>query len=213
MEIMSSLLLIFFASAIVVYALLTEGLDWIGRAEIIEKRWPFLWAVMNKRPTRLVLLATAVVMLAHVMGEIRVGAEVPAVKLVPPKVPEINPNVKIITLESRPPHRCWLSNYVGMPNSTIKGAVTASAAILHCNYKIESPFKVIVEFDRDFLLGGLILPDGGIMTGVSQMKQDKIYIGQVRSPPLLSDELVVITVYGATDQYPKPLRASISALK
>ena len=40
-----------------------------------------------------------------------------------------------------------------------------------------------------------------------------IYVGQVNSPPLLSDQLVIVTVYGETDQYPRALRGAVKTLK
>jgi hypothetical protein len=109
--------------------------------------------------------------------------------------------------------QCWLSNHFGMPNSTIKGAVTATAAILHCNTKTDAPFRVAVEFDKDFIPGAMTLPDVGIVMGIGQEKQGNVYVGQVGSPALLSEQLIVVTVYGTTDQYPRALRASVEALK
>jgi hypothetical protein len=214
MEILSSLLLVITAIVLILYFLLTEGLDWIGRAEIIEKRWPILWGAMNDRPMRLVLLIVAIVMLAHVIGELRMGAVAPIATFAAPKVPEINPNVRVITIGSPPaPHRCWLSNHFGLANSKIPGAVTATAAIIHCNSKVNAPLRVTVEFDRDFIPGAMVFPDAGIVLAGGQGKQDRVFIGQIGSPPLLSDQLVVVTVYGTTDQYPHALRANVTALK
>lgn len=109
--------------------------------------------------------------------------------------------------------QCWVSNHFGLPNSTIKGAVTATAAILRCNYEIEAPFRVAVEFDRDFIPGGMVLPDLGTMMGSGERKQGRIFVGQVESPALPSNYLVVVTVYGETGQYPRVLRADIKSLK
>ena len=100
-----------------------------------------------------------------------------------------------------------------MPNSTIKGAVTATAAIIHCNYKIDVPFAVQVEFDRDFIPAVMVLPDAGIVMGGGEGKRGKVYVGQVNSPPLLADQLVIVTVYGETDQYPPALRGAVETLK
>lgn len=109
--------------------------------------------------------------------------------------------------------RCWLSNFFGMPTSTVKGAVTASAAVIHCNKKIDAPFEVAVEFDRDFLPGAITLPDSGVVMGSGEAKQGKIYVGRINNPPLLSDQLIVVTVYGNSDQYPRALHARVQALK
>jgi hypothetical protein len=112
-----------------------------------------------------------------------------------------------------PDKQCWLSNHFGMANSTIKGAVTATAAIVHCNYKIDAPFRIEVEFDRDFIPGALVLTDSGSWMGGGGGKQGKVYFSQVNSPALLSDQLAVVTVYGDTDQYPRAMRVGIAALK
>ena len=98
--------------------------------------------------------------------------------------------------------RCWLSNFFGMPTSTVKGAVTASAAVIHCNKKIDAPFEVAVEFDKDFLPGAMTLPDSGVVMGSGEDKQGKIYVGRINNPPLLSDQLIVVTVYGRSTSIP-----------
>jgi hypothetical protein len=109
--------------------------------------------------------------------------------------------------------RCWLSNHFGMPNSKVRGAVTATAAIIHCNQKIDAPFQVTVEFDRDFIPGALVLPDTGAWTGGGGEKQGKQFVGRIIGPALLSEQLIVVTVYGETDQYPRAVRANVEALK
>jgi hypothetical protein len=124
------------------------------------------------------------------------------------------PKIVTKTLPAHEPEKqCWLSNHFGFPNSTVKGAVTASAAILHCNYKVDAPFVVQVEFDRDFIPGALVLPGSGVMTGLSEGKQGLVFVGQVQSPALLSNQLPIVTVYGTTDQYPRALRGVVKPLQ
>ena len=123
---------------------------------------------------------------------------------------------KTITRTLPPPElakRCWLSNHFGIPNSTIKGAVTASAAIIHCNYRVDAPYLVQVEFDRDFIPGAGIPLDSGVTMVGGGGKRGRIYTEQISSPALLSDQVFIVTVYGETDQYPRALRASIQAMK
>jgi len=130
----------------------------------------------------------------------------------------------IADLESKPPRtlvkqaptqpepkRCWLANHFGMPNSTIKGAVSATAAIIHCNVKVDAPFQVAVEFDRDFIPGSMVVPGfGGFMGSV--VKNGRTFI-QSAGYPLLSNQLAIVTVYGETDQYPRAVQASVETLK
>ena len=98
MELVSLLLLVAASLAIVAYAIFVEGIDWMARAEFIQQHYPRLWGAVNNRPTRLILLLIAIVMLAHVTSDMRSGAEPPIASFAAPKVPTIDPNVKIITV-------------------------------------------------------------------------------------------------------------------
>jgi hypothetical protein len=89
MEMLTTLFLFVAALAIILYAVLTEGTDWIGRAEIIEQRWPGLWGLMNNRPMRLILIVVALVMVGHGIQDLRGGAEPLTVSFKPPTVPTI----------------------------------------------------------------------------------------------------------------------------
>src|SRR5689334_21487973 len=108
---------------------------------------PRLWRILSNRLLRLVLLVLVAGIAIDIVKEIHEGAEPPTAVFAAPKVPEINPNLKIITVQAPRPRRCWLANYFGMPNSKIAGAVTATTAILHCSTRVEAPFRVVVEFD------------------------------------------------------------------
>jgi hypothetical protein len=89
MELLTTLFLFVAALAIVAYGIVTEATDWIGRAEIIEQRWPGLWRIMNNRPMRLILLAVAVAMIGHATEDFEKGAESPEVIFRAPRVPEL----------------------------------------------------------------------------------------------------------------------------
>lgn len=89
MEMLTTFLLFVVAIVIVAYLILVESTDWIGRAEIIEKRTPRLWAAMNNRATRLVLIVIALAMIARVMETINNGAEPVHVIFQPPRVPTV----------------------------------------------------------------------------------------------------------------------------
>lgn len=93
MEMFTNAFLLMAAVVIVAYALVTETTDWIGRAEIIENRSPRLWAVMNNRPTRLVLIVVALVMISEVVQQLRVGAEPVESRFASPRVPNLEPVV------------------------------------------------------------------------------------------------------------------------
>lgn len=109
--------------------------------------------------------------------------------------------------------RCWLTNHFGMANSTIPGAVTATAAIIHCNYKIDAPFMIQVEFDREFIPGGTTLNDVGGFMSDGEGKNGLLRWNRISSPALLSEQVVVVTVYGKTDQYPRAKTVRIETLQ
>jgi hypothetical protein len=87
MEMLSALLLLLVSVALIAYAVITEATDWIGRAEIIETRWPRVWGMMNNRPMRLILVVVALVMLAHIIQDLRIGTDAPTVVLKTPAPP------------------------------------------------------------------------------------------------------------------------------
>jgi hypothetical protein len=69
-----------------------EVLDWIGRLEIIEKRWPRIWAAINNRPLRLIFYLFFIVALGEDAAErIKEAHEVPplVVTFVAPKSPDV----------------------------------------------------------------------------------------------------------------------------
>lgn len=109
--------------------------------------------------------------------------------------------------------RCWLTNHFGIPNSTIPGAVTATAAIIHCNYKIDAPFLVQVEFDRDFIPGATTLNDVGGFMSDGEGKNGLVRWNRISGPALLSEQIVIVTVYGKTDQYPRAKTVRIETLQ
>ncbi len=108
--------------------------------------------------------------------------------------------------------RCWQANHFEEPNLHIKGAVTATTVILHCNYRIEAPFQVAVEFEKDnFFNGGTYLPNGSVVSIGGASKQGKVFIGEVESPSVPANDLIVVTVEGSTDQFPKTVRAEVAS--
>ncbi len=206
-------------AVVIILALLfgvAEILDWVGRLEIVERKWPKVHAAMNSRLARLIALLFLIALIGHDIEKHTEIPEPPRVTIPAPPVPQFTSTKQDVTRTlpaPKPEERCWLSNHFGMPNSTIKGAMTASAAIIHCNHKVDAPYLVQVEFDRDFIPGAGIPLDSGVtmMGGVG--KRGRIYTEQVNSPAFLSDQIFVVTVYGDTDQYPRALRASVQAMK
>lgn len=128
-------------------------------------------------------------------------------------VSENYPTTDSLAATKNEERRCWISNHFGLANSTVKGAVTATAVIIRCTYRIEAPYLVHVEFDREILPGGTVLPDIAGFTGSSPQTKGKVYEMQVLTPSLPSQQLVIVTVYGTTDQYPRAVRGEIKSIE
>ncbi len=108
--------------------------------------------------------------------------------------------------------RCWFANHFGMANSTIAGAVTATATMIHCNYKIDAPYLIQVEFDRDFIPGATVVLESGTMSD-GEGKNGFVRWNKVSAPALLSEQTVAVTVYGKTDRYPRAKAIKVESLK
>jgi hypothetical protein len=77
---------------VIVLALLfatAEILDWIGRLEIIEKKWPKVYAAMNSRLARLIALVFLIALIGHDIEKRGEVPEPPIVKIPTPPPPDI----------------------------------------------------------------------------------------------------------------------------
>ena len=163
------------------------------------------------------------------IGYLRAVPNPPIVRIVPPPPPATMPQaeVKLPKQGSQPAERgqtkdrvsavvnekrCWFANHFGMPNSTIAGAVTATATMIHCNYKIDAPYLIEVEFDRDFIPGATVVLESGTMSD-GEGKNGFVRWNKVSAPALLSEQTVAVTVYGKTDQYPRAKAIKVESLK
>jgi hypothetical protein len=107
--------------------------------------------------------------------------------------------------------QCWFVNYFGLANSTVKGAVSATTVIIHCNHKVEAPYEVQVGFDRPIIIGNANVPDGGVQSG--SMGVEGLVFKATLNPSLLTDQIRTVTVYGPTDQYPRAGGVTVKSLK
>jgi len=122
------------------------------------------------------------------------------------------PKVIIHTVEET--HKCWMTNHFEPPGPRKENVLTATTVIIHCNYKVEAPFTVQLEFAADNFIGGdsAFLPDEGIvMTGAGGYKRGRMTFAVVNSPSLPVQELVTVLVLGTTDQYPRAIRYAIGS--
>src|SRR5450631_3582313 len=100
-----------------------------------------------------------------------------------------------------------------MPDSKIVGAVTATAVIVRCNTRTEAPWKVVVDFDKDFIPGGIDQEGASAMIGVGMQKNGHACTVQMGSPPLLAERLLILTVYGPTKEYQRALTTSVEPVQ
>lgn len=90
------------------------------------------------------------------------------------------------------PRKCWLN--VGRVNPN-KGFDYAREIIVFCNKRTESPAKVAIEFDNEFVEGTLtVLGAGGVMTMGHPNKPSRIFIDAVIAPPVREYQPIVVTV-------------------
>lgn len=71
------------------YVAIAEVLDWFGRADVIEKRYPKVWRFMTSRLSRMILMLFLLGLLLH---DIEKHKEYQALTIIfqPPRVPSIN---------------------------------------------------------------------------------------------------------------------------
>ncbi len=105
---------------------------------------------------------------------------------------ELQGQLKLAT--RKPPPECWWNNHYQYPNPYASSvARSATAVLIFCNYKIEAPWAVQVEFDRDdFFNESVVVP--GVMIGGITKKEGKTYIGGLSLPSVPAYEVISITV-------------------
>jgi hypothetical protein len=106
-----------------------------------------------------------------------------------------------------------MTNHFESPGIRKEKAPTATTVILHCNYRIEAPFIVQLDFAEDnFMQGGIVLlPDVGTTNFGPGFKQGKILVATVNAPSLPTQDLVTVFVLGTTDQPPRAIRYAIES--
>jgi hypothetical protein len=84
----------------IIYLLIVEALDWFGRMEVIENRWPKVWSLISNRPSRLVLLLVACTLLAKDVSERWRDEGSPALQVIMPSIPA--PVINLVSESSKP---------------------------------------------------------------------------------------------------------------
>lgn len=108
--------------------------------------------------------------------------------------------------------QCWLDSIPREPSPYRKDALSATMAVFRCNYRIDAPFEVAVQFDKDFLDGNVSLPAAGVVmqSGNPVKRPGNIFFAQIVSPSLPANQLVVVEVQSSSKQF---LNATNGAIK
>ncbi|MGH9515951.1 MAG: hypothetical protein ACRD3P_09775 [Terriglobales bacterium] len=125
--------------------------------------------------------------------------------------PQSAPRVVVKTVQEA--HHCWLDSIPREPSPYRKGALSATMAVFRCNYRIDAPFDVAVQFDKDFLDGNVSLPASGFVTqtGNPVKRPGNIFFAQISSPNLAANQLVVVEIQTATKQFANAIGGEIKS--
>jgi hypothetical protein len=110
------------------------------------------------------------------------------------------------------PHQCWMDSIWQDPSPYIQNARTATTAVVHCNYRIDAPFEVIVQFDQDFLSGNVGLPSAGAVEQSGAGKRPgNVFFAEVDSPSLPANQLVTVVIQSSSKQFPHAIAGSVKS--
>lgn len=101
-----AMLTVLVAIVLGIFFVLVEILDWIGRLEIIEQRWPKIFTVLNSRFARLAAILILIVLIAHDIEQRAAIPEPPRVTFLPAPVPVINQSGTMAVRQPSAPAPC-----------------------------------------------------------------------------------------------------------
>lgn len=127
-------------------------------------------------------------------------------KMITKNVPTIS---NAVTASGQEPRDCRVSELFAEPNPNIKGAMSETIVVIHCNYRIDAPLCARVEFTQDFVQGNIFLPDEGTVMGGGWKKQGKVYQGCLQSPSLPANHILTVTVEGTTKEFPRVIGGTV----
>jgi len=105
------------------------------------------------------------------------------------------------------PNHCWFTTRAEEPNPRVEGALSASTVVILCNYRIEAPIVVGVQYDTKNLRSGVVLHMSESSTlGGGGIIKDDIFRGEITSPSLPAYEFLGVTMQGTTSVAPRALQ-------
>ena len=118
-----------------------------------------------------------------------------------------NLTVKITELENKPPrtivktnpapqepHNCWKYNYKVPSDPQVAGAHSATEVIIFCNYKIDTPFSIITEFDGEIITGDIRIAGADIEEFRVGEPAPRVFAARYSHPPLLPFQIIRVVV-------------------
>ena len=165
----------------VAFAIFIEILDWQGRAEVMEEKFPRLWRVLNARPARLVLLVVLVGFLAKDFHD--ASASIPPVK-----------------------EQCWVKNYAApaLPGWGI-AAIFCNTTI-KTPYTVELDYDQPIT-----AAGPFAFPVGSEFTKYSESNEGTKISAWLDLHTIVPNEPFSITTKGSSDKFPQVKKAIIKA--
>jgi hypothetical protein len=116
----------------ILYFAVVETLDWVGRMELIEQKWPKVWSAMSNRPMRLALLVVLCILLSKdVLERWQDGAPQLIVNTPPPSAPIVQflsaQAPASVRVERAQPHIIQKGNGNQANQVTVNGKQTTNA--------------------------------------------------------------------------------------
>jgi hypothetical protein len=158
MELTAHLLVLGFATIIVLCVVVFLVIDMFGRVDYIKSKAPFLEEVLKKRAALAALLLVTLFLLVGdgyelLTKEIPEVPNPPVLRLVPPAPPAIT----IAELAQPSKAQCWVKNY-GAP--AVPAPPSWGIATLFCNTTITPPYSVELNYDQAVIVGPFTFPVG-----------------------------------------------------
>ncbi|QHN02744.1 hypothetical protein FTO74_04700 [Granulicella sp. WH15] len=182
---------------LILYVGVTEWLDTIGRLEIIEKRWPRMWSIMNNRPIRLALLIFAVVVLVKIWSEKLKGEGVSPLIVNIPAPPA--PVIQFIQPDS-PQGPKWTFESVAGANGAGIALITANASISNLSFRVKCNFPCTLNEGGSQAIG----TQTGIWLDPRTTNDPTIIRVKVRTPNRLNAGQQIALTFWATEPIVAP---------
>lgn len=104
-------------------------------------------------------------------------------------------------LKGKIPGQCWVDNHFESINS--KGNPAATSAVVWCNYKVEAPYTLTIQFDQSFSANceARLMP---ITFGLNIQQVGNLCVLSSSGPDIPPNQPVYVRIkYPATDKPPK----------